>query len=127
MSRSRPSSALRSSSAAASSTKRRKYTPRLEGSAMVLDTINQVELFVNVFVGVYVLAILAYILTSWVQLPYSLRPVQRFLYDVCEPYIRFWRRILPCSAGPFDFSPMVAVLALIVLEQIVVAILGRLH
>ena len=55
------------------------------------------------------------------------RDGQRFLYDVCEPYIRFWRRILPFSAGPFDFSPMVAVLALIVLERIVFAILGRLH
>ncbi len=94
---------------------------------MVLDAITQVELFVNVFVGVYVLAILAYILTSWVQLPYSLRPVQRFLHDVCEPYLRFWRRILPFSAGPFDFSPMVAVLALIVLERVVIAILERLH
>jgi YggT family protein len=94
---------------------------------MVLDAISQVELFVNVFVGVYVLAILAYILTSWVQLPYSLRPVQRFLHDLCDPYLRFWRRILPFSTGPLDFSPMVAVLALIVLERIVFAILGRLH
>jgi YggT family protein len=94
---------------------------------MVFDTIDQVELFVNVFVGVYILAILAYILTSWVQLPYSLKPVQRFLYDVCEPYIRFWRRILPSFGGPFDFSPMVAVLALVVLERILFAILGRLH
>jgi YggT family protein len=94
---------------------------------MVLDAITQVELFVNVFVGVYVLAILAYIITSWVQLPYSLRPVQRFLYDVCDPYLRLWRRLLPFSAGPIDFSPMVAVVALIVLERIVIAILGRLH
>jgi YggT family protein len=94
---------------------------------MVLDAITEVELFVNVFVGVYVLAILAYILTSWIQLPYSLRPVQRFLYDVCDPYLRFWRRILPFSTGPIDFSPMVAVVALIVLERIVVAILERLH
>ena len=94
---------------------------------MVLDTVTQVELFVNVFAGVYVLALILYILTSWVQLPYSLQPIRRFLGDVCEPYIRFWRRILPFSAGPFDFSPMVAVLALIVLERIVFAILGRLH
>jgi YggT family protein len=98
-----------------------------KGAAMVLDAITQVELFVNVFVGVYVLAILAYIITSWVQLPYSLRPVQRFLYDVCDPYLRVWRRLLPFSAGPIDFSPMIAVVALIVLEQIVIAILGRLH
>ena len=60
-------------------------------------TSTEVELFVNVFIGVYILAILAYILTSWVQLPYSLQPVQRFLYDVCEPYLRLWRRILPFS------------------------------
>ena len=94
---------------------------------MVLDAITRVALFVNVFVGVYILAILAYILTSWVQLPYSLKPVQRFLYDVCEPYLRFWRRILPFSAGPFDFSPIVAVLALIVPSGSSFAILGRLH
>jgi uncharacterized protein YggT (Ycf19 family) len=94
---------------------------------MLLDAISSVELFVNVFVGVYVLAILAYILTSWVQLPYSLRPVQRFLYDLCEPYLRAWRRVLPFSRGPMDFSPIVAVAALIVLERIVIAILERLH
>jgi len=94
---------------------------------VVLDAITEVELFVNVFVGVYVLAILAYILTSWVQLPYSLRPVQRFLFDVCDPYLRFWRRVLPFRTGPIDLSPMVAVLALIVLERIVIAILERLH
>ncbi|HVC87082.1 MAG TPA: YggT family protein [Gaiellaceae bacterium] len=94
---------------------------------MLLDAVTEVELFVNVFVGVYILAILAYILTSWVQLPYSLRPVQRFLYDVCEPYLRLWRRLLPFSAGPFDFSPMVAVFALIAVERIVIAVLDRLH
>ena len=93
---------------------------------MVLDALTEVELFVNVFVGVYILAILAYILTSWIQLPYSLRPVQRFLYDLCDPYLRLWRRLIPVSAGPIDFTPMVAVIALIVVERIVVSILSRL-
>jgi uncharacterized protein YggT (Ycf19 family) len=92
---------------------------------IVLDTVTQVELFLNVFVSVYVLVIFLYVLTSWIQLPYSLRGVQRFLYDVCEPYLRLWRRILP-MAGPIDLSPMVAVIALIVAERIVVAILDRL-
>ena len=93
---------------------------------VVLDTVTQVERFLGVFVGVYVLVILLYVLTSWIQLPYSLRPVQRFLYDVCEPYLRLWRRLLP-MAGPFDLSPMAAVIALIVAERIVVALLDRLH
>ena len=94
---------------------------------MVLDAITEVELFVNVFVGVYTLAILAYILTSWVTLPYSLRPAQRFLSDVCEPYLRFWRRIIPIRTGPIDFTPMIAVIALIALDQILVAVLRQLH
>lgn len=94
---------------------------------MVLDAISQVGLFVDVFISVYILAILAYVLTSWVQLPYSLRPVQRFLYDVCEPYLRFWRRVLPFGFGPIDLTPMIAVFALIALDCIVGAVLGSLH
>ncbi len=93
---------------------------------MVLDALTEVELFIHVFVGVYTLAILAYILTSWIQLPYSLRGAQRFLYDVCEPYLRLWRR-LPFAAGPIDFTPMVAVFALILFDQLLVAVIARLH
>jgi uncharacterized protein YggT (Ycf19 family) len=93
---------------------------------VVLDTVSSIETFVNVFIGVYVLVIFLYVLTSWISLPYSLRPVQRFLYDVCEPYLRIWRRILP-MAGPIDLSPMVAVIALVLVERIVIALLDRLH
>jgi YggT family protein len=94
---------------------------------MLLDAITQVELFINVFATVYVIALIAYVITSWIQLPYSLQPVQRFLYDVCEPYLRLWRRMLPLGVGPMDFSPIVAILALGILERVVVAILERLH
>ena len=93
---------------------------------MVLDAINQVGLFIDVFIAVYALIVFAYVLTSWVRLPYSLSPVQRFLNDVCEPYVRLWRRVLP-SFGPLDFSPMVAILALYVLDTIVKAVLNRFH
>jgi uncharacterized protein YggT (Ycf19 family) len=85
---------------------------------MVLDAAGSVARFIVVFSTVYVL-------TLWVQLPYSLKPVQRFLYDVCDPYLRFWRRILPFRAGPIDFSPMVAIIALGVVSQIIVSILNR--
>jgi YggT family protein len=94
---------------------------------VVLDALTQVELFVDVFVGVYTLAILAYILTTWVQLPYSLRPVQRFLYDVCDPYLRLWRRLIPVSFGPIDFTPMVGVFALVIFDTIFKAVVSRLH
>jgi len=93
---------------------------------VVLDAITEVELFINVFISVYALVVFLYVLTSWVRLPYSLNPVQRFLYEVCEPYLRLWRRILP-SLGPLDLSPMVAIFALVVFGQIVVNLLDRLH
>jgi uncharacterized protein YggT (Ycf19 family) len=93
---------------------------------VLLDTLTAVERFLDVFVLVYTLAIFLYVLTSWIQLPYSLRPAQRFLDEVCEPYVRLWRRILP-TAGPIDLSPMAAVIALVAANRIVVAILERLH
>ena len=93
---------------------------------MVLDAVTQVELFVNVFISVYALVVFLYVLTSWIRLPYSFNPVQRFLYEVCEPYLRLWRRVLP-SFGPLDLSPMVAIFALVVLGQILVQLLDRLH
>ena len=43
-----------------------------------------------------------------------------------EPYLRLFRRVLP-STGPLDFSPMVAVIVLWVVEQLLVQILGRFH
>ena len=54
------------------------------------DAISSVETFINVFL---MLTILAYIITSWLRLPYSpgLNRIQRFLYDVCEPYMRLFR------------------------------------
>ena len=83
--------------------------------------------FVTVFVSVYTLLILAYILTSWIRLPYSpwLNRIQRFLYDVCDPYLRLWRRIIP-SFGPLDLSPMVGVLVLVLAERVVNSLLARL-
>jgi YggT family protein len=93
---------------------------------MLLDAIGAVERFIVVFTTVYALVLIAYILTSWIRLPYSLRPVQRFLADVCDPYLRFWRRLLPFAVGPIDFSPMVGIIALGVFAEVVVAILNRL-
>lgn len=92
---------------------------------MVLDATGAAARFIFVFATVYTLTLILYVLSSWVQLPYALKPVQRFLYDVCEPYLRFWRRILPFRAGPIDFSPMVAIIALGVISQIVISILNR--
>ncbi|MEI7759190.1 MAG: YggT family protein [Thermoleophilia bacterium] len=81
--------------------------------------------FVDVFFTVYILLILAYVLTSWIRIPSGLQLVQRFLDDVCGPYIRIFRRVLP-SLGPLDLSPMVAVISLVLAQRVLVALIGRL-
>lgn len=92
---------------------------------MLADAIGEIELFIDVFAGVYVIALIAYVLTSWVRLPYALQPLQRFLYDVCDPYLRFWRRLLPFTVGPIDFSPIVAIIAVGIARTIIDTILNR--
>ena len=95
---------------------------------LLADAIDQVKTFVDVFVIVYTLVIFAYIITSWIRLPYTpwLNRIQRFLYDVSEPYLRLFRRILP-SMGPLDLSPLVAVFVLFALDRLVGWLLGKLH
>ena len=98
------------------------------GFGVLADTISSIESFVHVFISVYILLIFAYIIMSWVRLPYSpwLNRIQRFLYDVCEPYLRIFRRLLP-SFGPLDLSPIIAIVSLYVLRLVILSILDRLH
>jgi YggT family protein len=95
---------------------------------LLADAITSVETFVNVFVALYGLVLFVYILTSWLRLPYSptLNRIQRFLYDVCEPYLRLFRRLLP-SAGGIDFSPILAFVALGAIDRLLIWILDHFH
>jgi uncharacterized protein YggT (Ycf19 family) len=81
--------------------------------------------YVQTLVLVYTLLIIAYILSSMFfqvggRLPYSraLNAVMTFLRDVCEPYLRIFRRVLP-PLGPLDLSPMVGIILLNVVGSIV--------
>lgn len=89
------------------------------------DAVSSVTTFIWAFTLVYTLTIIAYILTSWLRLPYSptLNRIQRFLYDVCEPYLRLFRRILP-SFGGIDLSPTVALIVLWIASQIVIQLIN---
>jgi uncharacterized protein YggT (Ycf19 family) len=91
---------------------------------LLADAADSAKNFVDVFITVYILLILAYIITSWIRLPYSpwLNRIQRFLYDVCEPYLRIFRRVVP-AIGPLDLSPMIAVIVLLLVRSVVAALL----
>ena len=92
---------------------------------VLADGVSTAQDFVAVFIYVYILLIFVYVLTSWIRLPYSLGWLQRFLYDVCEPYLRLFRRILP-ALGPLDLSPIIGVLVLVGVQQLAVRLIGTL-
>ena len=92
---------------------------------VLADAAASLQSFVRVFVGIYVLLILAYIILSWVRLHYSrtTQRVQQFLDDVVSPYLGLFRGRIP-TLGPLDLSPMVAVIVLLVAAELVTFLIG---
>jgi len=99
-----------------------------QASLHVLATAESTVLsFIDVFIGVYTLLILAYIVLSLIP-PGSisgLGGLRRFLDDVCGPYLAIFRRFIP-PVGPLDLSPMAAVIGLILLDRVLDALVTRL-
>jgi YggT family protein len=88
------------------------------GSFVLADAATSVQRFVSVFV--------AYVITSWIPggASSTLERVRQFLYDVCEPYLRLFRRVIP-PIGPLDLSPIIAVFSLYLLGQLANEVIER--
>ena len=86
----------------------------------------QIAGYLSTLIYVYTLLIILYIV---IQLLFSLglRPpysratdvVLGFLRDICEPFLRIFRRLIP-SLGGIDFSPLLAIISLQIINSIVV-------
>ena len=85
--------------------------------------------YVSDLFGVYIALILIYILTNLV-FAFGLRPgysraldvALTFLRQVCDPYLRIFRRLIP-GMGAIDFSPIIAIIVLGVISSIVVSLI----
>ena len=83
--------------------------------------------FLGALLTVYVLLILAYIVMN-LLFAFGARPaynryvdmVMTFLRQVAEPYLRIFRRFIP-PLGPFDFSPIVAIIVLQVVGGLIIS------
>ncbi len=88
-------------------------------------TRNDIANYVSALFEVYIILIFLYILVNMV-FSLGLRPpysrvsdvILNFLRDVCEPYLRIFRRFIP-TIGMFDFSPIIAIFVLIFVDKIV--------
>jgi YggT family protein len=82
--------------------------------------------FLSTLIYVYTLLIILYIVVQLLfsvglRPPYSraLDAVLGFLRDICEPFLRIFRRLIP-SFGGLDFSPILAIITLQILNSLVV-------
>lgn len=89
------------------------------------STRSDIAHYVSTLLLVYMILIFVYILLNLMfslglRMPYSrvTDVVLGFLRDVCEPYLRIFRRIVP-TIGMIDFSPWLAIIVLIILQQVI--------
>lgn len=95
-------------------------------SVLLASTRTDIAGYLSALIYVYTLLIVAHIVVQLlfsfgVRPPYSRATdaVLTFLRDVCEPYLRIFRRIVP-MAGMLDFSPIVAILVLTLVNAVIV-------
>ena len=95
---------------------------------MLVEALTRIDIanYVNALFQVYIILIFVYILLNLlfsfgVRLPYSRwsDAVLHFLRDVCEPYLRIFRRFIP-PIGMLDLSPMIAIILLYFVRTLVV-------
>lgn len=71
--------------------------------------------FVCIFLGVYWIILIVRIILSWVTMagsvPEGLAPVVRVVYDLTEPVLGLFRRVIP-PFGPLDISPILVFIIL---------------
>jgi YggT family protein len=103
-----------------------RSSARPEAGVIIASARTQIADYLSTLIYVYTLLIIFYIV---IQLLFAvgLRPpysrttdaVLGFLRDICEPFLRIFRRIIP-SFGGIDFSPILAILTLSIINSIVV-------
>jgi YggT family protein len=86
----------------------------------------QIADFLSALIYVYTLVIILYIVLNLLfsvglRPPYSRTTdaVLGFLRDVCEPFLRIFRRVIPAFGG-IDFSPILAIFTLQIVNSVVV-------
>jgi len=86
---------------------------------VLANLLNAVAYILKIVLNIYMWIIIGRALISWVN-PDPYNPIVRFLYKATEPLLYRVRRVLPVMGG-LDLSPMVIVLAIVFLQNFLVA------
>ena len=79
--------------------------------------ISAVFQILQAILSIYFWIVIARALISWVN-PDPYNPIVRFLHNATDPVLNRLRRFLPLQFGGMDFSPIVLLLLIGVLQQV---------
>jgi YggT family protein len=78
-----------------------------------------VATILNYGLEIYQWIVIIAAIISWVN-PDPYNPIVRFLYTVTNPVLRPIRRLIGGRLGPIDISPIIVIIAIILIQKIVV-------
>ena len=78
-------------------------------------------LVINIFCELFFLALIIRIILSWINIsPYN--PISRITHQITEPLLGKIRQYIK-HLGMFDFSPMIAIILLEVIQRVAASLL----
>ncbi len=75
---------------------------------------------IDLVLTIYMWLIIGRAILSWVN-PDPYNPIVRFLYNVTEPVLGFFRRTFPLVYGGLDLAPLAVLLLIVFLQRFLVA------
>ncbi len=86
-----------------------------------MNVFSFIILVINIFAELFFLALIIRIILSWINVsPYN--PISKITYQITEPLLGKIRQYIK-PLGMFDFSPMIAIIILEVIQRIASSLL----
>ena len=73
---------------------------------------------VHMIITIYIYIVIARAIISWVN-PDPYNPIVRFLHNATDPVLYRIRRILPLNFSGIDFTPLVLLFSLFLLQRLI--------
>ncbi|MBG73611.1 MAG: hypothetical protein CL730_03345 [Chloroflexi bacterium] len=86
-----------------------------------MNVFSFIILVINIFAELFFLALIIRIILSWINVsPYN--PISKITYQITEPLLGKIRQYIK-PLGMFDFSPMIAIIILEVIQRVASSLL----
>jgi len=85
--------------------------------------VGQLAALIRLIFWLLQLLVFARVIISFIPTINRYHPLVRFIHQTTEPMLRPFRAMIPMGAGGIDFSPLVLLLVLYVVERLLLSVL----